>query len=513
MPGFLRDFGYEDPHLPGGYGISTTVQQLISSLVSAGMFVSTFFAGWICNKFGRRGGLWSGNALMIVSVTIQIAATQLSALYVGRLVLGFANGLLMVCAQLYMQETIPSNLRSLSYTFYQFWISFGALLGVIINNETTKRFDRSSYRIPLGVLYIIPVFQTVVLFLMPDTPRFYASQNKMDEANRALRFHRDAAYTDLQLKEEIAEIAAAIEADRQLTSEVGYLEMFRGPNVKRTLTSLGCGLFSAANGVPFIVQYGIYFFMLSGDHNPFQTGVILQCVGLVGAMLTPLFTGRVGKRAILMTGGFTQALCMMGVGVVYSVRGLDGVAGRVIIAMASIFLFIASATTSPYSWQVAGEIPSQRLRGHTLGFASSVTYLCGWSITFTIPYFINPTELNWVSPRRRPSSLPPSLLSFLFPFSPHPASLLTQTSNRARNTPTSGWPATSSSASTPSSSSQRPTSAPSRRSTSATTTRSRSASSRSTSACPPSRRAARRPWARRDWFRIESFSTGEEWDC
>jgi MFS transporter, SP family, sugar:H+ symporter len=396
MPGFLHDFGYANPALPGGYGISTTVQQLITSLVSAGMFVSTMAAGWFCNRFGRRGGLWAGNALMVISVVIQIAATQVEALYVGRLVLGFSNGLLVVCSQLYLQETVPANLRSLSYTFYQFWISFGALLGGIVNNETTKLMSRASYRIPLGVLVVVPVLQSIALIFMPDTPRYYASKDRVEQAGRALRFHRDQAYTDLQLKEEMAEITAAIAADRQLTSEVGYLEMFQHANLRRTLTSLGCALFSAANGVPFIIQYGIYFFLLTGDHNPFQTGVILQCVGLFGAMLTPFFTGRIGKRLILMSGGFGQALCMLGVGLVYSVRGFDAVTGNVIIAMASIFLFIASGTTSPFSWQVAGEIPSQRLRGHTLGFASSITYLCGWSITFTIPYFINPTELNWV---------------------------------------------------------------------------------------------------------------------
>lgn len=188
---------------------------------------------------------------------------------------------------------------------------------------------------------------------------------------------------------------SSIEIDNEIISTVGYREMFRTTAIKRTLTSLGLGLFSAANGVPFVVQYGVYFFTLSGDTQPFRDVVILSCVGLAGVLATPLFTGKVGKRLILMTGGLVQGLCMLGMALSYSIRGIDGVSGRVIIAMCCIYLFTASSTTSPYSWQVAGEVPSQRLRGHTLGFASSVTYLCGWSITFTIPYFINPTALNW----------------------------------------------------------------------------------------------------------------------
>ena len=44
---------------------------------------------------------------------------------------------------------------------------------------------------------------------------------------------------------------------------------------------------------------------------------------------------------------------------------------------------------------VAGEVPSQRLRSHTVGVASGVGFLFSWCVTFTTPYFINPEALNW----------------------------------------------------------------------------------------------------------------------
>ena len=254
----------------------------------------------------------------------------------------------------------------------------------MINNRTATILDRSSYRIPLGVLYIPAALLGIALFFLPETPRHLSSHGKPEEAHKALRFIRDKAYSDLQVKEEMAEINHSIEVDKEMNASVGYLEMFNNINLRRTLTCLGLGLVSAANGVPFITQYGIYFFMLSGDTNPFRSGVILLCVGLVGAMLSGTITGKVGKRWILMVGATVQSFCMLGVGLVYSVRGIDPTAGKVILAMAAIYLFTASGTTSPYSWQVAGEVPSQRLRGHTFGFASSVTYLMGWTITFTM---------------------------------------------------------------------------------------------------------------------------------
>jgi len=48
-----------------------------------------------------------------------------------------------------------------------------------------------------------------------------------------------------------------------------------------------------------------------------------------------------------------------------------------------------------YAWLSGGEIPSQRLRSYTFGFAAAIGFLGAWLTTFTAPYFINPSSLNW----------------------------------------------------------------------------------------------------------------------
>lgn len=48
-----------------------------------------------------------------------------------------------------------------------------------------------------------------------------------------------------------------------------------------------------------------------------------------------------------------------------------------------------------YAWLAGGEIPSQRLRSYTFGFAAAIGFLGAWLTTFTAPYFINPDALNW----------------------------------------------------------------------------------------------------------------------
>lgn len=395
MPGFLMVYGYADPLLPGGMGIHTTVQQLIMSLVSLGMLVSTLLSGHLMRYIGRRGGLWVGCALMMISITVQITTTNLAGLYAGRLVLGFSNGLLLIGSQLYMQESIPAHLRSFNYTLFQVWVGIGALLGSVVDNYTATRLDRSSYQIPLGINYIMAVVLAVGLLFVPESPRLLCERGQLDDARKALRRLRDISYSDLQVEEELSEIHHGIQVDLEATNGVRVTDLFKPKTIKRTFTSMGVACFAGASGSQFIIQYGIYFFLLSGFNKPFIAGIILQSTGLLGALLTPLYTSKVGKRPLFMFGGTMMAICMLGMGVAYSTEGVSNLGGRVIIAMASIYTFFFTSTVSPFCWQVAGEIPSQPLRGLTLGLSSAVTFTTGWLLIFTVPYFINPTSLNW----------------------------------------------------------------------------------------------------------------------
>ena len=61
-----------------------------------------------------------------------------------------------------------------------------------------------------------------------------------------------------------------------------------------------------------------------------------------------------------------------------------------------------------YAWLAGGEIPSQRLRSYTFGIAAAVGFAGAWLATFTAPYFINPSALNWGPEYGTPPYLSPS---------------------------------------------------------------------------------------------------------
>lgn len=105
---------------------------------------------------------------------------------------------------------------------------------------------------------------------------------------------------------------------------------------------------------------------------------------------------KIGRRTILLAGFLIQAVCMLILAVIYRNNTLSVTAGKVLVAFTIIYLFFYNFCIAPYVYLSAGEIPTQRLRGYTLGSAIGIAFFWNWLTSYTAPYFLNPLELNWV---------------------------------------------------------------------------------------------------------------------
>jgi MFS family permease len=251
MPGFLEVFGHPAPDTPLGWNLGTVRQQLISSLMTLGAFLSSGTAGFVANYLSRRQCLWFACILCCVSNVIMMATTHIGALYLGRLLIGIANGYFMTFSQLYIQETSPAKYRGLFLSVFQFCTSFGTLIGTIINWRTAMIPGKPAYLIPLGLIYVVPVFICIGLFFIPESPRWLIMQGKHERGLKSLTWLRPKG-ADTTLEAET--IRAGIEKERELGSEVGVLDMFRNPVDRRRTTLAVCAVtLQAASGAMFII--------------------------------------------------------------------------------------------------------------------------------------------------------------------------------------------------------------------------------------------------------------------
>ncbi|KAK3367746.1 general substrate transporter [Podospora didyma] len=396
MPGFLMEFGYQNPKT-GKWAIEGTPQRIISSFMILGAFVGALLTGTIGARLCRRYSLMLSSLILIGALLIMTLTTSFGALYFSRFLCGVANGMLLNFTLVYLQESAPPHYRGLVFGLVTSWITIGTTIGMIINNETVKIMNRSAYQIPLYVCFPAPVILILTLPFLHESPRWLINHNRPEEALKSLRWLREGAYDEVALQQEFEEmrVIAAREAETSQDWSL-ILELFRGTNLRRTIICVGVGTANAGVGAMFILGFGSYFFSIANVGEPFKWTIISNCVGLAGLMLTWAFVTRVGRRNIILAGCLICTFCMIAMAALYTAPSLThDQAGIGLVVVTSIYLFGFNFGLEPYVYLVAGEMPAQNLRAYTMGLASATSFAFAWLSSFTTPYFINPTELNW----------------------------------------------------------------------------------------------------------------------
>ncbi|KAL2022954.1 hypothetical protein VTK56DRAFT_4169 [Thermocarpiscus australiensis] len=394
MPGFLKIYGHRAPETAIGWNIDTVRQQLISSLMTLGAFISSGTAGLAATYVSRRQCLWTACVLCCIANVLMMATENIGALYAGRFLIGLANGYFMTFSQLYIQESSPARYRGLFLTAFQFFTSFGTLIGTIIDWATAPRPDKSAYLIPLGIIYVVPCIMAVGLFFIPESPRWLILGDRYEEGVESLRRLRPAG---ADVETEAAEIRAAIEKERELGSSVTVLDMFKNPiDRRRTAIAVSSVTLQAASGSMFIIAYKAYFLGMSKVANPFGMSNVLSVMGILAIFFNSLIVVRYGRRRVtLMIGLGLCGILQLIIAIVYDKQPGAASTGAVLVALTCVYMMSYNGMISSYAWLAGGEIPSQRLRSYTFGLAAAVGFLFAWLTTFTAPYFINPESLNW----------------------------------------------------------------------------------------------------------------------
>jgi MFS family permease len=259
MRGFLQVYGYPDKSAPTGYNIPTVTQQLITSFLNVGTIVGVLVAAVWANYLGRRPAIWLGSLISCVAAGIQVGTTNLVGIYFGRILIGISNGIYITFANVYTAEASPAHLRAGIVAFFGVWVSAGSILGSVANNFSNPLGNKLSYQIPLASLFAIPVFLSIIVAFIPESPRWLLVHGQTEKARAALkRLRGDSFKNDAELlEEEFQEMVRGIGHEKELATGSSVLDMFRGSDLRRTLLCYAVIASHASSGLWMIIGYGV----------------------------------------------------------------------------------------------------------------------------------------------------------------------------------------------------------------------------------------------------------------
>ncbi|KAL1851304.1 hypothetical protein Daus18300_012609 [Diaporthe australafricana] len=398
MPGFLQVFGYYD-ETAKKWAIDTTVQQLISSLMTVGTFVGSLLIGPFSTYFGRRNGLWTASALNAISTAIMMGTTTVGPLYFARFLLGISVGWFLTFGQVYINEAAPAHLRGIVFAVYQTQLSIGSVVGAAVDYGTHNMMEKNAYRIPLALFFIAPTVQSISLIFFPESPRWLMAHGKEEKAESALRRLRSNTIEESAFQAELNEIR--ISTRQQVGQSKGnnrqlWLEIWNKSNRRRTLLCIAVVCFHCAAGSSYLTIYTTYFLTTAGiaADRSFEFSAMITCMGLLGILSSFFWAEKLDRRAIFMIGVAMCGLAQLGFAIAWTVTPGTETAGKTVVGLIAIFTFFYTAF-GPYAWMVGAEYPNNHLRAHTFGLATALNFLGNWVGIFTAPYFINPASLGW----------------------------------------------------------------------------------------------------------------------
>lgn len=230
MDAFKRDYGREVPVWidRSGHAYATWEKSLIVSILSAGTFCGALGSGFLADRIGRRVTIMGpGCGLFVSGVVIQVAATHVPGLCVGRFIAGLGVGLVSATNILYMSEIAPRKVRGAIVSAYQFAITIGLMLASCVGYATRNLGNSGAYRIPIAVQMAWALVLSVGLFLLPESPRYWVKKGRFDKALRALARVRGQPERSPFIEDELSEIIANHEYEQQV-GEVSWSGLFKG---------------------------------------------------------------------------------------------------------------------------------------------------------------------------------------------------------------------------------------------------------------------------------------------
>lgn len=291
---------------------------------------------------------------------------------------------------------VIANLDRIMVGLFSVYVNIGSIIGSIVDNYTKHHLNKSSYRIPLGCMFIVPALLSVGLFFVPESPRWLLHHDRTDAARKSLETLRPDHGDALEI--EWAEMVRGVGEEQRIAKSTPFMDMFKANDLRRTLLCYSVIAAQSASGVWFFIAYQTYFLALAGITKAFEYAIMSTCIGFIGVFVGLFSLNRLcGRRTVMIVGAATCGLCQLASGIASSAAPGTKEMGNVLVAFTVLFMFCYNAGVGAASSPIATELVSSRLRAWTVGSANALGYFLAWLVGFCSPYFINPQDLNWVS--------------------------------------------------------------------------------------------------------------------
>lgn len=357
-PFFTKTF--ELTHIQEGWAYSSLL---------FGAVAGAAIAGRMTDIWGRKRILSTVALLFLLTSLGSAMAENLTSLVVARIIGGLAVGAASIVTPMYISEVAPAKYRGSLVSMYQLFIVTGILLSYLINyllhdiGANNWRWMFGSGAIPSALFFLL-------LFLVPETPRFLFMKGERNLAKRILVKIGGEKLADAELDE----IAKSIK-----NTPVSFRTLL-DPSLRKVLwVGFVLAVFVQLSGINTIIDYAPKIFTSAGwdlDTGLFAT-FGLGIVNFIFTWVSIFIIDRYGRRPLYIIGSAGMSIALLGLTFAGFLGYFSGLLPLVLIVA---FIAFFAACVGPVFWTYMSEIFPNNIRGT----AMSVPVFTQWAFNAII---------------------------------------------------------------------------------------------------------------------------------
>lgn len=389
-------YGLSSPFIKG-WGVSSCI---------VGCIIGAMGVGKPADVFGRKKMLSISAVLFFISAIGSGYAPTFFQFIVYRLIGGIGMGIASTVSPMYIAEIAPEHIRGRLVSIQQLNIVIGILLAQLINYVILQ-----SHPIPDGVTgpailetwngqigwrwmfaaeSIWALLFFVLLFFVPNSPRWLCRIEKDDEAKNVLQKIGGLEYAEIYL----ADIKDTLKDSHHIKE---YAELLKPKMLKILIIGITIAVFSQWCGINVIFNYAHDIFKAAGYD---VSGVLfnLLIIGVTNFVFTIvaiLTIDKLGRKKLLLAGAVTLGIAFVLVGVCFH-RQIQGIGVLVLVLMAIAFF---ASTIGPVTWVMLSEIFPNRIRGIATSIAVLALWVANFILSLTFPSlntYLGPAKTFWI---------------------------------------------------------------------------------------------------------------------
>jgi sugar porter (SP) family MFS transporter len=353
----------------------------IMSMALWGTVIGAIFGGIPTEKFGRKKVLlWIGILFSVSAIGSAVSPGPYIFSFF-RFIGGLGIGVSSVAAPTYISEISTAKTRGRLVGLYQFNIVFGILVAFFSNYLLKGVGGASDWRYMLGVMAIPSLLYTLLVFTVPESPRWLITiKNNLAKARETLVLI-GSDDPDLEIKN----IIAANEAIKASTTNE---KLFFNNKYKAVLwLAFFVAFFNQWSGINFILYYAPEILQSAGiaAKDSLASSIALGGTNLVFTFVGLYLIDRIGRKQLLIIGSLGYIISLVSVAICFKFG-----AGNIVL-LASLMLFIASHAIGQGAviWVFISEIFPNNVRALGQSFGASTHWVFAAFITLITPVFLD----------------------------------------------------------------------------------------------------------------------------